>query len=280
MRKKVVILLVISLFLIGCTGEECIDVLTGECLSNADCDDEKINTIDRCEGEPLACVHEFKTCDEIYGIICGEDEVCTDELVTSDEEHCCVGLCSEKQEDVEIELKTCAELKGYICESLSGCPKDILKSSDSLACCPVKCMEGKVIYFLNKEIDGYLPIDLGKNTPKIFFSDDLDEGYQMTYEKDGDLIEVSVWVFDSSDNINEDLESYMEDIIGSKNSAFMEIIYEDYEVIGIQELDSAAASYIWYDWKKVIMISESDSYHFLDAYIDKYSSDFETDYFD
>ncbi|MEE9525218.1 MAG: hypothetical protein V3V78_01260 [Candidatus Woesearchaeota archaeon] len=267
MNKKVVLLLIISLFILGCAQEA-----QKECTTEADCDDGKINTKDSCIAGK--CLHSLKSCDGIQGSICESGKNCTEEYETLDEKDCCVGDCIEVQAS-----DTCSELNGYICTSSNSCPKEVIEASDSYACCPVNCLENTA-YFINEEINGYVPIASGENTPEIFFEDEFDKGYQLTYEKDGDLVEVSVWIFKYREYVNENVEDYLEENAASKDVSFMKDTHKKYDVVGLRDIGSDSAEYIWNHGFKVIHISKSEGVFFLKAYLDKYESDLNTTYFE
>lgn len=71
-------------------------IISGECKSNADCNDFDETTNDYCTGYPQKCVNELKTCSELNGSVCGLGGTCNGKTINSaDEKNCCTGNCSK-----------------------------------------------------------------------------------------------------------------------------------------------------------------------------------------
>ena len=109
---------------------------------------------DKCAGEiipasdGLCCSQECteppakKTCSDLGGRKCTENQKCSKELlITGDTEKCCTGNC----EDVTV-LKTCYDLGGEVCLDFSECRGTILTdASDTDFCCNKKCEDIKIL---------------------------------------------------------------------------------------------------------------------------------------
>jgi hypothetical protein len=278
MDKKLVILLIISLFLIGCSSQPI--EMNGECFSNFDCDDEQLNTLDLCTGNPYRCVYELKTCAEIYGQVCEQGKRCTIEFQTSDEEYCCIGICLDNQtfEERFKNLSICSAMGGRRCETPANCPRETFPTKDTAFCCPVKCVEGDVFLFINKYITGFVPTSVSSSSPSIAFTNEFSEGAMMEYKNDNKNVFVNIWIFEDKRYLNQDVNNHLIGFV-SLDPDFSELIYETYKVVGIREQGSDDRSYMWNSLNRVIEISETDDV-FLKRYLEKYPSDFETDYFD
>jgi hypothetical protein len=126
------------------SGEQCSN---GNCVSTDACAGITCAANKTCENG--SCV--LKTCSEMSGQACAQDETCsTSTITTSDSAACCTGTCTteddsctdvfcgyyEKCVQGSCQLKSCSELNGVACSQDQGCIGGIVRAtSDTDTCC-------------------------------------------------------------------------------------------------------------------------------------------------
>jgi len=109
-----------------------------------------------CSGNCVQVIQE-KTCAELNGNICSNDQICGSSLLDAiDSSSCCPSTCitpqsnpcygitcsaNEKCVEGNCILKTCSEQSGYICGANKTCNGSLLSTSDSGNCCSISCTE-------------------------------------------------------------------------------------------------------------------------------------------
>ncbi|MBN2127389.1 MAG: hypothetical protein JW703_03275 [Candidatus Diapherotrites archaeon] len=87
---------------------------------------------------------EQKTCSQLSGYDCKENESCFGKLLNaSDSENCCAVTCTEKTQSIqsneEPKVKTCSEQNGFNCKTGEKCEGTTIEASGTATCCSVNC---------------------------------------------------------------------------------------------------------------------------------------------
>lgn len=121
-------------------------------------------------------IPQKKTCSELGGYSCTENEQCFGTtLDSSNAQTCCSVVCSQKTDQNQTQTKSCSEQNGFVCKTGEKCQGNTLEARDSTSCCSVACAKietqpiEKSLEELNLKISDF---------PDGFVLNDIVSGYQ------------------------------------------------------------------------------------------------------